>query len=117
MKSLNWLILFVTVPFGHCERFPMVVLCGLEHYLEGRHGEYLHGTLANDDERGNGKQNDLCASCKSIWTDRTCVVEFSVQNQKDYCSIICDDWVKHRENVYEAGWTLCYSDGYLKEGM
>ena len=35
----------------------MVVLCGLEHYIEGRHCEYLHGTLANDDEKGNGKQN------------------------------------------------------------
>ena len=63
------------------------------------------------------KKKYMCASCKSIWTDRTCVVEDSIQNQKVHFCLNCDDWVKHKEHVFEADWTLSDSDGYLREGI
>ena len=83
-----------------------------------RHGcEYFHGTLADDDERGNREQHFKCASCKSMWTDRSCVLEYSIHNQKVHFCLNCDDWVKHKENVFDAGWTLLDSDGYLRTGI
>ena len=76
--------------------------------------EYLHVTLAN--EEGNSAEYK-CASCKDIWTDGTCVVEYTSQNQLVYFCLNCDEWVQNKENVFDAGWTLLDKDGYLRMGI
>ena len=79
--------------------------------------EYFHVTLAINDESRNCEQNFECVSCKSIWTDRNCVVEYSMQNQKVHFCLNCDDWVKQKEQVFDAGWTLLDFNGFLRRGI
>jgi hypothetical protein len=77
--------------------------------------EYLHVTPATDEVHSIHYK---CAGCKDIWTDRTYVIEHTLRNQLVvYFCLNCDDWVQHKENVFDAGWTLLDKDGFLRTGI
>ena len=69
---------------------------------------YLHDTLEN------ARHVYKCASCKDVWEDKMCVMEYTIHNQRVHFCLNCDDWVKQKENVFDEGWTLLDQDGFLR---
>ena len=75
---------------------------------------YLHNT---DKQSNYVDQTYKCESCKDIWTNSNCVVEYVLHNQKVHFCLNCDDWVKYKQNVFNADWTLMDNNGYLRTGI
>ena len=86
----------------------------------GEECEYLHVTLANDDREMQAHKNQLgnveytCVGCNSVFTDEWCVVKHVIHNMETYFCLNCDDWIKHKQRVYDQGWTLMDQYGYLR---
>ena len=75
--------------------------------------EYLHGTLARDDEASSFK----CQGCKDVWTDENCVVKNIVNSKVCYFCLNCNDWIQHKASVFDEGWTLRDEAGYLRTNI
>ena len=58
-----------------------------------------------------------CEGCKYIWEEKSCVVEHVVENMKVFFCLNCDDWIQHKANVFNPGWTLFDEEGYLRHGI
>ena len=74
--------------------------------------DYLHD--ANERKLAS---NFKCVGCKNTWSDKMCVVEHIVQNQRVNFCLNCDDWVKYKERIFDQGWTLLDDAGFLRTGI
>ena len=85
-------------------------------WLESKSGcrregcEYFNGTTANREEY-------KCASCKDVWTDEACEVEYKMQNQNLYFCLHCEVWVKNKKKVFDLGRTLMDELDFLKDDI
>ena len=75
-------------------------------------------TLAQNDGKFVAEEAEhqefKCVGCHSCWTDRKCIVEHTVRNQKVYFCLNCDDWVKDKSRVLEVSWSLFDDKGNLR---
>ena len=80
--------------------------------------DFMHVTLARDDGKVVDQEMDdheyKCVGCHSSWTDRMCVVDHIVRNQKVYFCLNCDDWVRDKSRVLEERWSLFDDKGNLR---
>ena len=49
-----------------------------------------------------------------MWEDKKCVVEHYIKNTKTFFCHNCEDWIKKKVNVLDAGWSLFDQFGYLR---
>ena len=80
--------------------------------------DYLH----NCDQEQNMTNNEAadnfkCEGCKYTWEEKSCVVEHVIENMKVFFCLNCDDWIQHKANVFNPGWTLFDEEGYLRHGI
>lgn len=75
--------------------------------------EYLHVTLASEEETVSYK----CEGCKDIWNDGNCVVGHILNEKRCYFCLNCNDWIRHKANVFNEGWTLLDEAGYLRTNI
>ena len=54
-----------------------------------------------------------CVSCKHTWSEEKFVVKHTVKNMEVYFCLNCEDWVQHKNNVLNNGWSLFDQDGNL----
>ena len=54
-----------------------------------------------------------CVSCHSEWQEHRYLVKHNIQNKQVYFCLNCDDWVKHKERVFDHGWSLLDQSGNL----
>ena len=71
---------------------------------------YLHDTHANN-------KVFKCEGCQDVWDDRTHVIENIINNQVVYFCLNCNEWIKDKIRVFDEGWTLLDTDGYLRQGI
>ena len=81
--------------------------------------DFLHVTLACDDERTNNaakveNQTFKCVGCEDSWKDERCVVTHNINDQWVHFCLNCDDWVKDKSKVLDENWTLFDNEGNLR---
>ena len=62
-----------------------------------------------DDEntsKGQAEEKFKCVGCKSVWTDKDCVVAHWINQKKTYFCLNCDDWLKNKTKVLEPDLSL-----------
>lgn len=91
-------------------------------WLESKEGcrrgtecEYSHATFVG----GNSQESETyqCISCKDVWEDKSCVVEYGIQNIRTYFCLNCEEWVKHKSEVFNEGWTLLDEAGFIRNDI
>ena len=70
----------------------------------------INNTLVGNDDVGIKLK---CVSCKHSWKETKFVVKHTINNTEVYFCLNCEDWVKHKERVFNQGWTLMDYDGNL----
>ena len=83
-----------------------------QHGCTWKDCDYLHNTLGSSREAQ--LQEYKCISCKCAWKEQTCVVKHMIENIETYFCLNCDDWVQHKQNIYNPGWTLMNEAGNLR---
>ena len=72
---------------------------------------------SHDAHESKAGQNEVesfnCVSCKHAWNEEKFVVRHTVKNIEVYFCLNCEDWVQHKSNVLEKGWSLFDQDGNL----
>lgn len=58
-----------------------------------------------------------CEGCKTVWENEKHVVEHKIQNMQTFFCLNCEDWIRNKENVFVAGWTLFDDEGYLRNDL
>ena len=58
-----------------------------------------------------------CEGCKHTWENKIYVVEHFIENKKVFFCLNCEDWIQHKTNVFDEGWTLFDNEGYLRHGI
>ena len=71
--------------------------------------EYLHVTPARDDDNCY-----KCEGCKSMFEEKEHVIKHVINGNTCYFCLNCDDWIQIKANVFNDGWTLLDSFGYLR---
>ena len=78
---------------------------------------YLHTGHEEDGcNTSDGKQFS-CVGCKTVWGDENCVVEHNIKNTQTFFCLNCEDWIKNKVNVLDAGWSLFDQFGYLRNDV
>ena len=54
-------------------------------------------------------------SCPSEWKGNNIVVQFKINDKELYFCLNCKDWVKHKDEVLDQGWSLFDQDGNLNQ--
>ena len=89
-------------------------------WSEGKEGckrsdyDYLHVTIACDDDQNKAHKYFSCAGCKSKFEDAMCVVEHIVNHTTFFLCLNCEDWITNKEMVINPGWTLFNQNGDLR---
>ena len=79
---------------------------------------YLHVTLACDDEQENKAHKYYpCAGCKNVYDDKTCVVENRLNNEVFLLCLNCEDWIVRKDMVMDPGWSLYDRNGDLRRDV
>ena len=78
---------------------------------------YLHTGFTEEKENVNILCEYKCEGCKSAWKDGKHVIEHIIHNRKTFFCLNCEDWIKYKENVFNAGWSLLDEDGYLRKDI
>jgi hypothetical protein len=58
-----------------------------------------------------------CAGCKSTWNDKIYMVNHNVKNMNVFFCLNCSDWIRNKEAVFDADWTLFDEAGFLKQNV
>ena len=110
---------------GECDR----KLCKNRHpkvckWLQGKSGcqrndcDYLHVTLARDDEQRNKTHKSFpCAGCKNCYDDISCVVQYRMNNIAFNLCLNCESWIQHKDKVLTPGWTMFDQNGDLRSDV
>jgi hypothetical protein len=64
--------------------------------------KYIHVSLASDEET----VSYTCEGCKDILNDGNYVVGHILNDKRCYFCLNCNDWIQHKANVFNKGWTL-----------
>ena len=77
---------------------------------------YLHETNGNktDKDKSSEVNNYQCQGCKYIWNERNCMEEHMIQDTRVFFCLNCNDWIKDKSTVFEAGWTMFDEAGFLR---
>ena len=77
------------------DRHPKVCKWWLEGKCRRNDCEYLHVTLVRDDDKPYEAHKFFpCYGCKNCYDDKTCVVQYIVQNRTIFLCLNCDGWIK-----------------------
>ena len=75
---------------------------------------YLHDSHGDDSCNTSVKKQFACVGCKTVWEDKNHVVEHNIKNIQTFFCLNCEDWIKHKVKVFDAGWSLFDQYGYLR---
>ena len=76
--------------------------------------DYLHVTLASDDEQVKAHKRFPCAGCKNCYDDETCVVHHIVNSAEFFLCLNCEDWIRQKDLIINPGWSLFDHNGDLR---
>ena len=78
---------------------------------------YLHTGHEEDGCNTSSGKQFSCVGCKTVWEDENCVVGHNVKNTQTFFCLNCEDWIKNKVNVLDAGWSLFDQFGYLRNDV
>ena len=100
------------------DRHPKVCKWWLQGKCRRNYCEYLHVTLVlDDDKRKDAHKFFPCYGCKNWYDDKTCVVQYMVQNTTLYLCLNCDSWIQMKDKILTPGWSLFDQHGNLRKDV
>ena len=78
---------------------------------------YLHTGHEEDGCNTSSGKQFSCVGCKTVWEDENCVVGHNIKNTQTFFCLNCEDWIKNKVNVLDAGWSLFDQFGYLRNDV
>ena len=100
------------------DRHPKVCKWWLQGECRRHDCEYLHDTLVHDDDNQNDAHKLFpCYGCKNCYDDKTCVVQYVVQNMSIFLCLNCDGWIQMKDKILTPGWSLFDQHGNLRKDV
>ena len=100
------------------DRHPKVCKWWLKGGCKREDCAYLHVTLVHDDgEQTKAHKYYPCYSCKNCFDDRTCVMQYMVQNGTIFLCLNCDGWIQEKDRIMTPGWSLLDQNGDLRRDI
>ena len=81
---------------------------------------YLHVTLASDDDKGKNaheSESYTCSGCRNCFDDKSCVVQHRIENTTLFLCLNCDGWIQKKEKIIHPGWSLYDQFGDLRRDV